>query len=233
MSEFNLARLKKGTENFEIVVDPDKAIHCKQHKTDVREALQYPKIYTDAKKGLLAQESRLQAVFGTTDPIQIAKKIIEDGEIQITSEHRQKMQEQKRRRILDIVHRQGVDPRTNAPHPLSRIENALDESKIKIDERRPAEQQVQEILKALRPILPIKLVKKEIGLIVPAKYASKALSIVKTYGKTLKENWGNDGSWNGKVEIPGGLETEFYDKLNSLTHGEVQATLITTKGETE
>jgi len=234
MSDFNLARLKKGSEVFEIVVDPDRAINCKgRAEVDVRDVLLYPKIYSDAKKGLLASEQRLQALFNTTDPIQIARQIIDKGDIQVTSEHRKAVQDQKRKRIIDIIHKQGVDPRTNAPHPLTRVENAFDQAKVRIDDNKPPEQQVPEIIKAMRPILPIKLVTKELSVIIPAQYASRAIPILKQFGKILKDNWGNDGSWQGRVEIPGGLETDFYDKLNSLTHGDVQATLISTKGETQ
>ena len=234
MSEtLNLARIKKGSDVFEIVVNPDQAIYYRHHpETNIRDAIVYPKIYSDAKKGLLAPEQRMQAIFGTTDALEVAKIILTKGDIQVSAEHRQKLQEQKRHRIIDIIRRQGVDPRTNAPHPLTRIENALKEAKVRIDEYSPAEQQVPEILKALRPILPIKMVTKELNVTVPAQYAPKIHPLVKTFGKILKERWESDGSWNGTVEIPGGLETEFYDKLNGMTHGHAQATLVTTKGET-
>jgi ribosome maturation protein SDO1 len=76
------------------------------------------------------------------------------------------------------------------------------------------------------------MVTKELSVTVPAQYAPKIHPLVKTYGKILKERWESDGSWNGTVEIPGGLEMEFYDKLNGMTHGHAQATLVTTKGET-
>ncbi len=233
MSEtLNLARLKKGSDVFEIVVHPDQAVYCRHHpEANIRDALVYPQIYADAKKGLLAPEQRLQAVFGTTEPLEIAKQIIAKGDIQVSAEYRTQLQEQKRKRIIDIIRRQGVDPRTNAPHPIQRIESALVEAKVRIDEYKAAELQVSDILKELRPILPIKIATKEISVTIPAQYAPKAHPLIKGFGKILKENWQSDGSWNGKIEIPGGLETEFYDKLNSLTHGSAQATLITTKGE--
>ena len=45
----------------------------------------------------------------------------------------------------------------------------------------------------------------------------------------LKEDWGNDGSLIINVEIPGGLQEEFFDKLNGLTHGEVESRIIKEK----
>ena len=45
----------------------------------------------------------------------------------------------------------------------------------------------------------------------------------------MKDEWQNDGSWICQVEIPGGLEEDFYDKLNSLTHGSVETKVINTR----
>src|SRR5574341_2476864 len=101
MSEtLNLARIKKGTDVFEIVVNPDQAVYFRHHpETNIRDALVYPKVYSDVKKGLLASEQRMQAVFGTTDHLEAAKQIIIKGDIQVTAEYRKKLLEQKRNRI--------------------------------------------------------------------------------------------------------------------------------------
>ncbi|MBN1644423.1 ribosome assembly factor SBDS [Candidatus Woesearchaeota archaeon] len=219
----NLAKWKKGSDNFEIVINPDKAMNFKKGIGDIRDVLVYPKIFSDAKKGMTAPESRLKTIFGTEDANEVAKKIIKEGEVQVTAEYRNAQVRQKKQRIIDIIHRNGVDPRTNAPHPLTRIEAALDEAKIKIDEYKPAEEQVQAILKKILPIIPIKFVKKEIQITISAEYAGKSYQTVKQTGKVLKESWNNDGSWTGLVEIPGGMEQELYDKLNSITHGTIQA----------
>ena len=233
MSEtLNLARYKKGNDVFEIVVNPDQAMNARKNpEADMRDVVVYPKIYSDAKKGLLASEQKIQEVFGTTDELAVAREIIKHGEIQVSAEYRKQKVEQRKKRIIDLIHKQGVDPRTNAPHPIQRIESAIEQAKVKIDDNESAEAQVQTVLKALMPILPIKLVKKEIKVTIPALYASKAYPLLKSFGKTNKEKWEADGSWTGQIEIPGGLETEFYDKLNKLTHGHAQAVIINTTGE--
>ncbi len=227
---FNTARLKKGSDVFEIVIEPEIAIAARHGKADIRDALKVQKVFSDAKKGMLASEQRMQAIFGTTDALEVAQKIIKEGSIQITAEYRQKLMEQKRRQVVDFIRRNGVDPRTHAPHPAQRVEAAMVEAKVRIDEFKPAEQQVQEVLKALRPILPIKFEVKEVELIIPAQYASKAHNVLKAFGKILKEEWMNDGSWKGIMEIPGGMEQELYDKLNALTHGGLVSKVINVKG---
>lgn len=226
----NTARLKKGSDVFEIVIEPETAIAARHGKADIKDALRVQKIFSDAKKGMLASEHRMQAVFGTSDPLEVAKKIIADGNIQVTAEYRQKLLEQKKRQVVEFIRRNGVDPRTHAPHPAQRIESAMAEAKVRIDEFKPAEQQVQDVLKALRPILPIKLETKEIELAIPAQYASKCHNILRTFGKILKEEWQNDGSWKGIIEIPGGMEQELYDKLNALTHGGLVSKVLKVNG---
>lgn len=225
----NIARLKKGSDIFEIVVDPEKAIDARKDNSKIRDALVYPKIFSDAKKGMVASEQRMKALFKTADPVEVAKIIIKEGSIQLTSEYRQKVLEQKRKQVIELIHKNGVDPRTNAPHPSTRIEAAMQEAKVKIDEFKSAEIQLQPILKQLQPIIPIKFVVKEIEITIPAQYAPKAYSYVKAMSKLLKESWNADGSWTGKIEIPGGMEQEFYDKLNNMTHGELQSRLIQTR----
>lgn len=223
----NMAIYKKGSERFEIAVEPELAIKLKQgEKIPIRDIVHSDNIFSDLQKGELASEHRLKEIFNTTDTYQIAEAIIQKGEIQLTSEYRNKLREQKRKEIVSRIQKYGVDPRTKAPHTLPRIEAAMEEAKVKIDEHKKPEDQIQDILDKLKPILPISFEKKKIRLNIPAQTAAKCYSTVKNTGTILKEEWKNDGSWEATVEIPGGLETELYDKLNSITHGQMTAEVM-------
>ena len=226
----NLAKLKKGGENFEVVINSDNAIAFKQGKDiAIEDVITNEKIFTDAKKGLLASEKLVQQLFNTIDVKEVAKIIIKEGEIQLTAEYKQKLRDEKKKRIVNFIHTNGVDPRTGLPHPITRIENAFEEAKIHIDEFKPQEQQIDEILKKLRVILPIKFEIDEIEIKIPAIYAAKMYSVVKSFSKIIKDEWLNDGSWKCVVEIPAGLKQDFFDKLNSMTHGEIETKILKTK----
>ena len=224
----NLARLKKGGDLFEIDVDPDLAIRFKKGDTSVsiHDVLKVEHVFKDTQKGLIASSTLMKALFGTDNVLEVADIILKKGEIQLTSEYRQQLRDAKKRRIIDIIHQNGIDPRTKMPHPMTRIESALDEVKVKIDEYKSAEDQVNDVVEALRKVLPITFSKKEIWLHVPTSYAPKSQGMIRSMGKLLKEEWKNDGSWEATVEIPGGLQEEFFDKLNSMTHGNVQTKII-------
>jgi len=224
-----IARLKKGSEVFEVLVDCDMAMDFREGKCEIGEVLASEVIYKDAKKGEKASENEMENLFETKDSKLIAEKIVKDGEIHLTTEHRSKLREEKRKKIIELIHRNAVDSKTGLPHPPNRLEAAMEEAKVGIDEFKRAEAQVEDVLEKLRSVLPIKFVLKEIEVKVPAKFSSSSYGVVKQFGKILKENWGNDGSLALEVEIPGGLQEEFFDKLNNLTHGDVESKVLREK----
>lgn len=223
----NIALLKAGGEVFQIAVHPEPALeYHRTKKGDLKDIIVYPKIFHDVRKGDLASEHKLQEIFGTTDAIEVAKKILEKGEVQLTVEYRRKLVEEKKKQVIHLIHRFGVDPRTNAPHPVTRIENAFEEVRIRLDEHRPAEQQVDTVIKELRQVLPIKFVVKELSVTVSGEHAAKCYSALHNFGTIKRESWLNDGSWTGVIEIPGGLEEEFMNKINSLTRGTAEIEIV-------
>jgi ribosome maturation protein SDO1 len=225
-----IARLNTNGQDFEILVDCNNAIALKNGKSvDMKEVLAAEKIFSDAKKGLKASEIVMRKIFETADPLEIAKKIIKDGEIQLTAEYRESLRDTKRKQITNLIQRNGVDPRTHIPHPLTRIQNALEEAKFHVDEFEPIEKQLQIAIKKLKPILPIRFEIKELMVKIGPLYAAKSYNIIKKFGQIVKEEWRNNGYYVAIVEMPGGLEQEFYDKLNDVCHGEAEVTLQKTK----
>jgi ribosome maturation protein SDO1 len=223
---FNIAKIKKGSDVFEIDVDPNLAIAFKQGKGEIEGVLKVEHIFTDVRLGTLASEHKMQEYFGTSDVLEVAKIIIKDGDLPLTTEYKSGLREQKKKQIIDMIRRNAVDGRTQLPIPADRLSNAMDEAKVKIDEFMPAEQQMQEILKKIRPILPIKFEIKELAIHIPSAHAAQSYGIVNQFGTILKDEWQNDGSWVVVLEIPGGLEEDLYEKLNALCHGEVESKVV-------
>jgi ribosome maturation protein SDO1 len=223
----NLARIKKEGENFEIAIEPDLAIRYKKgEKIDLREVVKSEHIFDDAKKGLLSSEERLNEIFGTSKPLEVADIIIKKGEIQLTSEYRNKLIEDKKKQIITIIQRNGFNPSTGLPHPATRIESAMEEAKVKIDEHKSAKEQVEEIAKKIRPIIPISMDKKQIEITIPAEFTGKCYSIIQNMSTLKNEKWNSDGSLTALVEISAGLQPELFDKLNSVAHGNIQTKII-------
>jgi len=221
-----IARLKKEGREFEVLVDCDKAIEFKKGKGNIDEVIATDEVFSDSKKGDHASEHDLERIFKTQDKKKVAEIIIKTGEIQLTTEHKAKIREQKRNKIIDLIHKNAIDPKTNLPHPIKRIELALEEAKVKIDEFKSAEDQIQDIVKALSPILPIKFETRQLEIIIPSQYAAQSYNVLKKIGKLLEDKWQNDGSLLAKLEIPAGLQEELESELNKLTHGDVEIKII-------
>ena len=228
MSErYTVARMTHDGEHFEILVKPQLALSYRLGKTtSISELLITDTIFTDAGKGLRASEDKLQKVFGTTDPIKIASVILKKGTLQLTTEQRKQLVEDKRRQIVSFISRQCVDPKTNLPHPPMRIEQAMKEIHFSIDPFRDVEEQAKEIIKLLRPILPLKMEQVSVAVRIPPEHASKVYGTVKGFGTIKREQWQADGSWSATLEMPAGLYGPFLDKLGKITRGNLEAKMV-------
>ena len=100
------------------------------------------------------------------------------------------------------------------------------EAKVHIDPFRPADQQVQEVLAKLRPLLPIRLDTVRVRIKLRGQDYPKVIGELKGLGRLLEELWLGDGSWSGVLELPAGVQTELYEKLNARTRGAAEATLV-------
>ena len=221
--KLNLARIKKFGQSFEISIDPDAALKFKDGDiSDIREVLHSEQIYDNAKTGSVTPPAKLIEVFKTDDPLKVAEIIIKEGEVQSTSEHRSKEREQKLNQLVGMIHKMGIDPTNNLPHPAHRIEAALEEAKFRLDEHKTAEEQFEDALSKIRPIIPIKIEQRTLVITIPGTHVGKANGIIRGNCKILNEDWRQDGSWAVKVEIPAGFQEELMEKLNGITHGEVQ-----------
>jgi ribosome maturation protein SDO1 len=218
----NTAWIKKYGNHFEVVVEPDEALEFRRTKgahPDIKECLHAERIFTDAKRGLHAKDTDVEQAFGTIDPLAVARKLILEGELQLTAEHRQRIRDAKRNNILTKIVRYAVDPTTGRPHPQKRIELAMEEAKVRIDDNRDAEEQVPEIIRKLQPILPIRLETVTLQVHLPHQYGQKLYGDVQRYGTIKKTDWLNDGSCMLWLDMPAGLQMELIDELAKRTHG--------------
>jgi len=228
MSEkFTVARLTRENEHFEILVKPQKALDYRNGKiAGITEVLAAEMIFADANKGTKVSEEAMKKAFKTCDALKIADEILKKGTLQLTTDQRRKMVEDKRKQIVDFISRQAVDPKTNLPHPPARIENAMEQIRYIIDPYKPVEEQAREIVKLLRPILPLKIEQVSVSVHIPAEHAARAYGAIKTSGTIKHEEWRSDGSWQGTIEMPAGSYASFLNRLGDVTKGSGEAKII-------
>lgn len=222
-----VAKLKTHGEHFEILVDPDRAYDLKKGApVPLEDVLAVEDVFENASRGDRVPEENLVKAFGTTSVPEIARRIIVEGEINLTAEQRHRMLEEKRRQVVSFISRNAVNPQTMAPHPPARIERAMEEAGVHIDLARSVEENVTVAMKAIRPIIPIRFEEVRVAVKVPANYAARAFGEVSGFGRLVKDEWQADGAWIGVVQIPAGMQPEFYDLVNKLSKGEAETKLL-------
>jgi ribosome maturation protein SDO1 len=221
--KFTVARLILDGEKFEVLVKPDPALEYKMGKrSDISSALVSDEIYSDANKGSRASSEKMKKHFKTTDSVDIAKQILAKGELNLTTDQRRKMVEEKKRQIVQFINRSFVDPKTHLPHPIVRIEAAMEEVRVPIDPFRNVDDQAKAIVDAVRKILPLKSETLKLTITVPPQFAAQSYSVLKSTGDLLSEEWLADGSLRAMVELNASLRGQFLDRLGSVTKGSAQ-----------
>jgi ribosome maturation protein SDO1 len=225
--KYTTARLAKGQDHFEILVKPQQALDYKLGKqVAVSQVLLIEEVYSDSSKGTRASEEKLQKYFGTTDPVKVAEEVMKSGELQLTTEQRRQLIEDKRRQIVSIISRNAIDPRTGTPHPPLRIEQAMSQVRLSIDPYKSAEEQAKLVIEELRPILPLKIEQMRIAVKVFPEYAARAYNAFKSFGNVSREEWQSDGSLVAVLEMPAGMYGSFIEKVGKLTQGTIQTKVL-------
>lgn len=244
-----IGRIEKGNKIFEMLLDSEKAwaakkkireeIEKKIKKGDIKTRLTIDdllkfqginidlifesfSVFEDLKRGKKALDSDMQDLLQTTDPMRIGAEILLNGQIQWTQKQREEESQKKMKQIINLIAKNAINPQNKKPHPPERIEKAIEQSKVKIDIMKNAEEQVEDIVKAIRSIIPIRIEQVQLAIKIPSSFAAKGYNMVARYGAIKKEEWQSDGSWVSIIDLPAGLQAEFLDKMNKLTHGRVQ-----------
>jgi ribosome maturation protein SDO1 len=224
---YTVARIQRDNEHFEILVKPQHALDYRMgKKSPISEILAIDTIFTDASKGTKASEEKLKKAFGTLDALAIAETILTKGQLQLTTDQRRQLTEAKRKQIIAFISRNCVDPKTNMPHPPMRIEQAMEKIHYPIDAFKEVEEQAKDIIKLLRPILPIKMENVNVEIRIPTEHAARAYGAIKGYGTLKKDEWRADGSWHGVIEMPAGAYAPLVEKLGEITRGTAEAKIM-------
>lgn len=221
--KFTTVRLSIAGEQFEVLVRPESALSFKLGEgTPIQSVVAFEEIYSEASKGLRVSDEKLKKSFGTTEVMVVIERIIRDGDLQLTTDQRRKMIDEKRKQIVHYVSKNFVDPKTHTPHPPVRIEQAMTDAKVRIDPFKNAEEQSKAVVESLRSIIPLKTEQIRFKIVVPAQYAPQSFGVLKTFGVVEDQTWGADGALTATIEVSAGTRASLLDKLGSVTRGSAQ-----------
>ncbi|MFB6292011.1 MAG: ribosome assembly factor SBDS [Candidatus Nanohaloarchaea archaeon] len=212
-----------GDKEFEILVDPDLAKEVKFDDADhdIQRLLFVQEIFVDADQGERASVDEIDEEFGTRQIMEAAEQIFEKGDMQLTTEQKAEMREDKRKQIIDMIARRAQDPKTGNPHPPQRVENALEEAGFNVDAMEDVEEQFKEAIDAIRPIIPVSLEEKHVAVRIPVDVAGKAYDKLQATADVEDEEWGNE-YFMAKITVPAGVLSELMEELQDIAKGKAE-----------
>ena len=227
LEEAVIARYETGGNRFEILIDPESAKAYKDgDDIDWEDAIAADGIWTDSAKGDRAPDNLVSDAFGSTNLIEIYKRILTEGNIQLTSQQRNEMVDQKRKQIIAHVVANAMNPQTGGPHPPQRIENAIDETRFSIDPIESVEKQVEKLIKSIKPLIPISFEKVKVAVKIQAIYVGKCYGQISSLANIQSEEYQKDGSWIGMLEMSAASFVKLEDILGSLTKGTAETKML-------
>lgn len=214
-----IARLEKGGNRYEILVDPDLVAEWKVNPEQVsfEDMLATDEVWSDVKAGDRPTSDALENIFGTTDLHSCVERILIDGSIQLTTAQRKQMVDDKRKQIIHAIATTATDPKTRGPHPPTRIENALSEARFSVDPFLSVERQVQDAVDAIRALIPLQFVTVRLAFRIQGKDYGGVHQLLRD--SIQKEEWLSDGSWVCVVECPGGMKSDLISRVSKRSSG--------------
>ena len=215
--------IKVRYKDYEIMVEPDLAKEAKLEGKDhdIQRLLFVQEVFKDADKGERASADDLGEDFGTRQVMEAADEIFEKGTMQLTTDQKKEMRQDKYKQVVNMIARRAMDPKTGNPHPPQRVENALEEAGFNADAMEDVEAQFEDAIEKIRPIIPVSLEKKTVAIRIPNDKAGKAYDLLKRKADIKDEEWGNE-YFMARVTMPAGVLTELMEELQEMTGGQVQ-----------
>eukprot|EP01135_Chromosphaera_perkinsii_P001973 Nk52_evm20s215 gene=Nk52_evmTU20s215 len=217
-----IVKFKSGKLHFEVLCNPGVVLKWRKDDTIPWDTVLFSDtIFKNYHAGEKANHEDLKTAFDTTDVVECLKKICSKGVVNESQGERKEKVDKRRKEIVNYLHKYFINPKTSTPHPVERIQLALEEAKIKIDAEESVERQANTILKKLVSIIPMKKCEMEATLSVNHKNAGSVTGIIHKYAQIRGEKWGANGcEWELSL-VPGDYDG-FFAELTRAAKGEFE-----------
>lgn len=181
-------------------------------------------IFTHYTKGERASGDQLKSAFNTDDMQKCLEQIVRKGDVQLSSGERREILAKKRAEIVEYIHKNYVDPSKSPalPIPVTRIENAMNEMKARINADTPADKQATDMISKMVEVMPMRKATMMTGEIkLSHKHVGSASNIIQTHSKVLKEDYNAQGAVYHVEVSPSGYDV-LMSALTRATKGEFE-----------
>lgn len=178
----SVVRLKKGKNVYEILVNPGTVEKFRKGEIGWSKVAFVDGVFKNSSKGDHYNEKDLKSEFGTSNVDECMQMIARQGDYRLNANERKEKMTQKKRQVVNFIHKYYVDAKTNNPIPNQRIEAVLGKIKYNINIDESVSQQVPKIMKQVRShILFKKVGQMKIEVKIPLQYIGKCQNIVSQY----------------------------------------------------
>ena len=182
--QYQVVKYKYEKVTYEALFKPGCALKVREGKLGIGNATFADEVFVAPhSKGVIAKPQDLAKAFPGKSGNDLLQFIAEKGEIQYSTVERRQLTEEKKKRIAEYIHKYYVDPATNNPHPVQRINNAIDQLKIQIDIEAPMDKELKEIEKRINDVLPCKRMEVIAIVTIPNDFCKQADQAMKKFGK--------------------------------------------------
>lgn len=164
-------RLKSHGKRFEIACYKNKVVNWRDGtEKDINEVIQTDTIFENVERGIWAKEKDLKKVFGTIDPETICRKILKEGEFQVSDKERETQLESLFRDVATFVVEKCVNPQSGRQLTLGLVESALHQIHFAVKPDKPMKPQALKAIEQLCKAMPesIERAKMRLRLACPA-----------------------------------------------------------------
>lgn len=216
-----MVRLKKGKKTFEILTHHGTVEPFREGKLGWDKVPVADRVFKNSSKGEVFTDAELIEAFETANVEEVMKQIAMKGELQTNAADRAKAVADKRKQIVQYLHKNYLNPKTKKPHPVLDLENALEVVKLRVDPDAPVDAQVKSVFSKLLEIIPLKKSEMEGKLVVPHSVLGQAQGVIRKYCQISSENYTSDGVAMQVSVVPGDYDV-FIKELSSVTKGDFQ-----------
>eukprot|EP01084_Bolivina_argentea_P155365 270745_1 len=217
-----IVRYQQGKTKFEILTKKGAVLKYRQKKLGLQYVLMIDTIYTKVSQGKIAKSSELKRVFGTTDFNECVNKILENGDLNLSSSERKDKSNSKLNEVVYYITKNYINPLSNIPHPRDRILNCMKECGIKINTTKSTKTQALNAIKKMRgKLFFTKAHMLTVNLTIKYKYdINKIGQMINkiTSGASYQQKW-NDKGCVFVLEMSKGDLEDLGNKLNKVTNG--------------
>ncbi len=214
-----LARYEHGGKRYEILIDPQLVDSYRNDPQSVELDLflATDEVWLDARGGERPTSDQLLSAFGSDNIEECVSKIMEKGTIQLTTVQRKQRVVAMKAAIIHKIASTAIDPRSQMPHPPSRIETALEESRYSVDPFLSIDRQVTDAIKVMRPLIPLKFATARLAFRIPGVEYGSVQGLLREL--VIKEEWLQNGDWACVVEVPAGSKIDLMGDVAKRSKG--------------